>query len=118
MTESRECVLTLMLVVGGVGWAIADEAEDRGIAVLESKSGGRVWRDKTMPGNPVVEVDLMHTELSEADLKTLGNLKELKTLSLWRSNLTNEGLKNLASLQKLTSLSLADTKVDDTGLKE
>lgn len=116
--ESRKCFLTLTLMVGGIGWANADEAEDRGIAVLESKSGGRVQRDRTRTGSPIVDIDLMHVELSETDLKTLGNMKELTTLSLWRSNVTNGGLKNLASLKKLTSLSLADTKVDDTGLKE
>src|SRR5207302_1019475 len=58
------------------------------------------------------------TEMTDAGLKELAELKRLQWLGLSCSSLTDGGLKDLARLKSLQSLDLGGTKVTGTGLKE
>ena len=62
---------------------------------------------------------LGHTQVTDAGLKELAELKNLQALDLSQNNLvTDAGLKELAGLKSLQKLTLHDTKVTDAGLKE
>jgi internalin A len=91
--------------------------EAQAIKAIE-KFGGKVVRDDNAPDRPVVEVDLWHTEFTDAGLKRLAPLKRLQTLNLAGTQVTDAGLKELASLSMLQELWLGDTAVTDAGLKE
>src|SRR5687767_1721662 len=94
-------------IVAGVVVALAlevsargDEAEERAVAAIE-KMGGRVTRDKTAPGLPVIHVDLSSGSVTEAGLKEVAGLKQLKRLNLRGTGVTAGGLKELAGHKQL-----------------
>ena len=73
----------------GVGLALllvpavlrGDEAEDRAVRTVEDLGGG-VKRDEKAPGKPVVSVNLFMKKVTEAALKELAGLKQLRRLNL------------------------------------
>jgi internalin A len=98
------------------GAAKGDEAD---AVKLVEKLGGKVMRDETKPGKPVIGVYLpRNTEVTDADLKGLKELKQLMTLDLKFTSVTDEGLKELKELKQLTKLYVGGTKVTDKGLKD
>ena len=74
---TRLVALTALLVA--VFPALADEAEDRAVEAIK-KLGGEVVRDDKNPSKPVIEVDLLNTEVTDAGLKELASLKSLQVL--------------------------------------
>jgi hypothetical protein len=95
----------------------AEEAEDRAVAFIE-QLGGQVTRDANLPGMPVVAVHLDDTHVTDAGLKELAALKQLRELTLWSTNVTDEGLKELASLKQLQRLDLVLTNVSHAGVAQ
>ncbi len=126
-----------VVLLSGTGWG--DEAAVKWV----KKLGGKIKRDDAQPGKPVVKVFLNSTEVEDADLKNLKDLKhlvsldlfccyylteaamkelkglkQLKELSLRETGMTGNGLKELKELKQLTTLNLRSTQVTDAGLKE
>ena len=64
----------------------------------------------------VIWLNLKDTKITDAGLKHLANLKNLKKLHLERTAVTDEGLANLSELSNLNYLNLYGTKVTDAGL--
>ena len=64
----------------------------------------------------VIWLNLKDTKITDAGLKHLVNLKNLKKLHLERTAVTDEGLANLSELSNLNYLNLYGTKVTDAGL--
>src|SRR5436190_11057360 len=111
-----------MMLVGAVmllaclsGAARADEAS--AVKAVE-KLGGKVTRDDKLPGKPVIGVSFFGTQVTDAGLKELKDLTQLKELSLYGPQVTDAGLKELKDLKQLTTLDLSGTQVTDVGLKE
>src|SRR4051812_13455620 len=79
----------VMLLACLSGAARADEAS--AVKAVE-KLGGKVTRDDKLPGKPVIEVNLLGTEATDASLKEclkeLKDLKQLTTLSLFNTKVT------------------------------
>jgi hypothetical protein len=86
------------------------------VAAVE-KLRGRVERDDKQPGKPVVLVDLYYTKATDADLKGITSLEQVRSLDLGSTKVTDEGLKEFAALKQLRSLDLSHTKVRDAGLR-
>jgi hypothetical protein len=82
------------------------------------KLGGKVTVDAGRPGKPIVGVDFSRTQVTDAALKELKELKHLQTLDLGGTVVTDAGLKELKELKSLQKLNLTDTKVTDAGVKE
>jgi hypothetical protein len=80
--------------------------------------GGRVSRAEDVADRRVVTVDLRSTPTTDADLKRLAGLKDLRELQLNDTHVTDAGLKHLAGLPHLRLLYLAGTPVTDAGLQE
>ena len=66
----------------------------------------------------VIWLNLKDTKITDAGLKHLANLKNLKKLHLERTAVTDEGLANLSELSNLNYLNLYGTKVTDAGLEK
>lgn len=66
----------------------------------------------------IVWLKLGDTEVSDATLAQVSQLKNLQKLHLEQTNVTDAGLKNLKNLPYLEYLNLYGTAVTDAGLKE
>ncbi len=67
--------------------------------------------------NWALDVGINH--LTNADLKVLGEFKHLTSLELYLNRgITDAGLKDLAPLKELRKLNLTGTSITDAGLKE
>src|SRR6516164_6187049 len=84
------------------GAARADEAEDKSFAFVYKL--GQAIRNFNLPGNPVVRVVLFQTKVTDADLKELAGLKNVKELLLSSTQVGDAGLRELAPLQNLRLL--------------
>jgi hypothetical protein len=61
---------------------------------------------------------LFYAPITDAGLKHIAALSDLQALDLSNSQVTGPGLKELAGLKKLQGLNLGDTHVTDAGSKE
>jgi internalin A len=86
MRWSLGAMLAVLTVSGA---ARADEAA--AVKLIE-KLGGTITRDDKQPGKPVIEVDLAFTPATDANMKELKDLKQLKTLYLSDTQVTDLGL--------------------------
>jgi hypothetical protein len=92
-------------------------AEVAAVEAIE-KLGGQVTRDDKQPAKPVVAVVFRHSQVTDAGLKQLKELKSLQALDLYGTQVTDAGLKELKELENLQTLDLSGTKVTDAGVKE
>src|SRR5438445_10210486 len=100
----------VMLLACLSGAARADEAS--AVKAVENL-GGNVTRDDKLPGKPVIGVNLGGTQVTDAGLKELKDLKQLTTLLLNHAQVKAAGLKALKHLKKQTSPSLHHTTETD-----
>jgi len=62
-------------------------------------------------------LDLSRTNVTDDDLRPLGGLPKLRELKLWGARLDGSGLKHLSGLEGLERLDMGDTKVTDESLR-
>jgi len=79
--------------------------------------GGTVNTSTPSPTQPVVNIDLHHTRVTDANLEALRGFTTLRVLNLAGTGITDAGLKHLKDLS-LETLDVGDTDVTDRGLKE
>ena len=103
--------LPLWLVVGFVR---ADEAEDKAVKAIQ-ELGGLIIRDRQAKDKPIVGVKLSKSRVTDAELKHLAGLQQLKALDLIGTKVTDAGLKHLVGLKQLQVLILDGTKVTAKG---
>jgi hypothetical protein len=90
-------------------------AEDSAVAALE-KVGAGIRRDEKRPGKPVLWVDLTNkTQVTDADLKGLKDLKSLQLLNLGVTRVTDACLKDLKDLKSLRTLNLPPHPSEEKG---
>jgi hypothetical protein len=65
----------------------------------------------------IAQLDLGRTAVTDAGMKTLGQLPRLASLDLRQTKITDAGLQHLAAASKLRTLNLYGTEVSDAGLK-
>lgn len=94
----------------------ASRQDDRPIMRLEELRG-KVTRDAKLPASPIVEVDLSGTNVTDDDLRLVGNLSELRTLNLHRTGVSDAGVLHLQGLKHLVTLTIGDTRITNAGLK-
>jgi hypothetical protein len=114
MRRVRWCgaALALLALAGAIR---ADEAE--AVAAVK-KLGGTVLHVDNDPKKPVRTVYLPGKKVTDADLRHLADLPQLRILKLdAATRITDAGLKELAGLKQLTDLGLGSTQVTDAGLK-
>lgn len=114
---SARCFLLPPLFVLLVGGGSQAKDEAKGLKVVETL-GGKVVRDDKVEGNPIIEVDLDETRVTDTELKELIGMKQLRALSLRQTEVTDVGLRELTGLKQIRRLDLGRTIVTDRGLKE
>ena len=67
---------------------------------------------------PIVRVGLVNSKVTDAGLKKLAGLTQLRELILFNTKVTDAGLKHLAGLKQLRVLFLVGTKVTGKGKTE
>jgi hypothetical protein len=112
-------VCTFALVLGCGFAAQSDDAEDASVKWVDSV-GGKLKRDDTAPGKPIVEVNLaFNKKVTDDGLKNLAGLKNAKSLTLFfNEHITDAGMKHVKELTALESITLNSTSVGDAGLAE
>ena len=98
-TEAGLLVILLAMTCGAC-FAHADEAEDAAVKFIQDL-GGRITRDEKAPNKPIVVVQLGSTKVTDAGLKHLVGLKQLRALFLADTKVTDAGLKELVKLKQL-----------------
>jgi len=95
-----------------------DEAEEKAVKAVE-KLGGKVKRDDKADGKPVVSVDFAGNGLvTDAAMKNVKGLKNLRELNLSGTKITDTGLEELKELKNLRELILDGTRVTDAGVED
>jgi hypothetical protein len=116
----REIVMSVrgmaMMVV--MAMATGVRADELAAANTLDQLGGRITRDANLPGNPVVDVDLAGTRITDLWLRLLPELERVQSLNLEGTRITDAGMKELRRLTELQSLNISRTRITDAGLKE
>lgn len=87
-------------------------------AIAEIKNlGGMVDLDTAILGRPVVAVSLSNTRVTDASLRFLRDLTQLRDVDLSGTSVTDAGLEHLNGLDQLETLDLMLTGVTASGLK-
>jgi hypothetical protein len=63
-------------------------------------------------------LDLRSTKITDEGLRHLSQIENLQVLFLGETSITDEGLKELNSLQHISHLDLSRTQITDVGIKE
>ena len=112
-------IMTFVVIVSGLGVgssARADEAEDKAVAFAE-KLGGKVTRDHSVAGKPVVTVSLSGSGVTDGELKQLLAINGLTVLNLSNTRVTDAGMNELAAFKNLTTLILDQKQITNATLK-
>jgi internalin A len=88
-------VLILLVLIPNPILADDDSDESKSIAKIELLDG-KVTRDETLPGRPVVGIDLHDTQrFTEKHLHLLKGFKNLKSVDLKGITISDSGIKEL-----------------------
>ena len=117
--------LFVAMFVTNVSIGQDDSAESHAIQEIE-RLKGTITRDETLPGHPVIAVDLGQSPRVEDKsdrpdnrcLKPLLSFPNLSSLDLSDCKITDAGLKTVAKMTKLTTLNLSGNKITEAGLRE
>src|SRR5262249_43167739 len=119
--------MSFVLLALALGAPIKDGAKDgiygppeppdptAAIAMIE-RLGGEYRRNASRPDKPVVQVTLLSTDLTDADLALLKDMPDLNRLSIEAKGMGDDGVAHLKDLPRLRHLSLFCPKVTDKGL--
>jgi hypothetical protein len=91
--------------------------EQKALVSIE-RLGGQFRRDEKVPGQPVVEVDLAVTKVTDEDLALLANLPGLRRLDLTLTPITDKGLERLKGLPGLEELTLVCPDITKKGVEQ
>jgi Leucine-rich repeat (LRR) protein len=119
-TPLSACRATTLVVVLLAWSAVSPELhaqapEQEQVINLIKKMGGQVQRDPKAPGQPAIGISLRGTNVTDADLEILKQLKSLQILNLSQTAITDAGLKPIESLPNLRNLILP-VSITDAGL--
>ena len=115
----------LLLFPAAVSTAALQDDEEVSAATPETLAalrmvrqlGGSAQQDRTAPGAPITSVTILGAKISDADLRRLGQLTQLKSLHCTGSAFPAQSLQHIATLRKLETLGLAGTSITDQSLK-
>src|SRR5438874_4326071 len=90
----------MRMVLVGVGLLLAclsgaARADEASAVKAVEKLGGTVTRDDKLPGKPVIGVNLAGTQVTDAGLKELKDLKQLTYLDVSGTQVTADGVADL-----------------------
>jgi len=89
--------------------------QERAIAEIEGRAG-TYKIDETLPGKPIVKVDLSFSEIDADCIRVVGNLPHLQYLNLLETSVTDDDMVPLGALTELRALNLMSTHIRGAGL--
>lgn len=92
-------------------------AEQEKAVKVFTNLGGIVDFEDSSLGSPARKLDLRQKKVTDADLKELKSLPDLRTLILFDTPITDAGLESVQSLTRLEELNLNSTLITDAGLQ-
>ena len=99
--------LSLVIATLGAGQGLGEPGSEMGrdeaVAAIRGL-GGEVRCDETSPERPIVLVDLVETDVVDADLVFLKGMPHVRTLYLNGTRVTDAGLQHLKGLTSLETL--------------
>ncbi len=104
------------LSTGGGAVLVPGRTPAEAIAEIQNL-GGSFARDERSPNKPVIRVILYGAQVTDARLKHLEGLTQLRTLTLSLTKVDDSGLQHLRGMSQLQRLSLTSTPITDAGLK-
>ena len=110
--------MLIAVIVLTASRGIADDplVESQAIVKIELL-GGKVTRDETLTGCPVVGIDFRgSTRVRAGYLHLLRSFKKLARLNLSGSQITDAALKDICQLETIQILELNNTGITDSGL--
>jgi hypothetical protein len=102
-----------LLLTGPLSAGEDDTKAEKAIQAL----GGKIVRSPDAPGRPIISVDFSKSKVTDADLKCLQSLGELRSLKLDDTRITDDGLLHVKDLTNLRRLTVSFTATSDEGLK-
>ena len=114
LRELRERVRKLEEIVEGI---IADPLVAEEVR-RELKKPEGLLTEADLKKVTYLHFHLYRTQITDAGLKDVAKLQNLRWLNLSQTKITDAGLKDVAKLQKLDWLHLSSTQITDAGLKE
>lgn len=112
----RLLCVSALLVFFGCGSSAPAVSDVETVAAIQAL-GGLVERDTSLPGQPVVKVDLHASAVTDVDLERIGTLRELRALDLRLTHVGDAGVAHLKGLTALRSINLFRTQLTDAGLE-
>jgi Leucine-rich repeat (LRR) protein len=113
-------VIGVLLVAGSpLMVAVAQRPDERDSVDKIEKLGGRFRVDPKKTNNPVIELDLSNTAVTDEDLQLLKDLPDLRVLILGGTQgtkVTDKGLEHLKGSVNLQRLHLYGTPITDEGM--
>src|SRR5665213_2825005 len=135
MMRARDLSFAIVSVVLTVNLLFADDDNDESIIIAKIELlGGRISRDHSLPGHPVIGIDFHvsemlpgfweNTKVGDRDLRLLKHFTQLTRLNLLGTYITDDGLNEIRELNSLTTLILGRiegkggvSKISDVGVK-
>jgi internalin A len=111
-------ITTLGLLVTALPWGWAKELgteQEKALAAI-TESGGTVTVEKAQQDHPVIAVHFSGEKVTNAVLRQIEALPQVRTLVLRNTRVTDVGLEHLKGLKQLQSLRLINTRITDNGL--
>ncbi|MBM4092712.1 MAG: hypothetical protein FJ276_25380, partial [Planctomycetes bacterium] len=114
MSPGLSLVITMLSAGQELGEPGSEMGRDEAVAAIRGLRGG-VGYDETSPEKPIVLVDLVETDVVDADLVFLKGMTHLRTLYLNGTRVTDAGLQHLKGLTSLETLRLGASAGDFGG---
>jgi uncharacterized membrane protein/mono/diheme cytochrome c family protein len=100
-------------------YTVAQGSPALGVNIYNQKSyQPKVLTELSAIKKQVISLDLSKMPVTDAELKTIAQFENLRTLNLNFTDVTGSNLKDLASLKYLRSLSLAGTSLNPLAIKQ
>ena len=121
MWGMKQILLVIAVVMGQSVLAadkkllIADPIVEKAIRERIKKPKGELTKADL---GKVTVVNLSRTQITDAGLKEVAKLQNLRDLVLIDTQITDAGLKDIAKLQQLRRLRLSNTKITKAGVAE
>jgi hypothetical protein len=117
-------VVTSIAVLGALGlwrgsvfpWKRPPAQLPRELAIANLRTLGEVEIDETRPDRPVVKVSLRGRRVTDTTMDLVGELPELRSLTLADTRVTDVGIRRVHNLSKLQWLTLDGVAITDSGL--
>ena len=95
------------------GWFLTQKYKLKRLRLMWQPS--QCWKPRTRPQTSLEDLDLCTTRITDAGLKHLATLKNLRRLKLVNTQITDAGIESLGRLTNLKHLDIGDTQISLDG---